>query len=140
MYIFTFVSSKQGLLWAIKKHIYSIIMTVLKNSVRLIGFLGSDPEIKTFGDNRTVARVSIAINDSYKNKEGEWVTDTQWHNLVMWGAQAQFAEKKLEKGSEILVEGKLINRSYTDFEGVTRYFTDIKVNEIQIIKNKDQNN
>lgn len=109
-------------------------MTTLKNSVRLIGFLGSNPEIKTFSDDKTLARVPLATNESYKNKEGEWVTDTQWHNLVMWGPLVQFAEKSLEKGMEIAVEGKLINRTYTDMEGVTRQFTDIRVNEIHIIK------
>jgi len=102
----------------------------LKNSVRLTGFLGSNPEVKTFANNRSLARVSIATNERYRNGQGEWVTDTQWHNLVFWGRQAVFAQKSLTKGSEIAIEGKLVNRQYVDSEGVTRYVTEINVNEV----------
>lgn len=113
-------------------------MNSLKNSVRLVGFLGNDPEIKKYGDNKSLARVSIATNERYKNKEGEWVSDTQWHNLVMWGSQAVFAEKSLEKGSEIAIEGKLVNRAYLDKEGVTRYYTEVVVNEVLTFTRKDK--
>jgi len=102
----------------------------LKNSVRLTGFLGSNPEVKTFANNRSLARVSIATNERYRNGQGEWVTDTQWHNLVFWGRQAVFAQKSLTKGSEIAIEGKLVNRQYVDSEGITRYVTEINVNEV----------
>ena len=112
-------------------------MNSLKNSVRLMGFLGNDPEIKKFGDNKSLARVSIATNARYKKKEGEWVSATQWHNLVMWGKQAIFAEKSLTKGSEIAVEGKLMNRSYEDKGGITRYFTEIVVNEVIMLTKKE---
>lgn len=105
-------------------------MNILKNSVRLTGFLGSDPDVKTFDSNRTLARVSIATNERYRNGQGEWVTDTQWHTLVFWGKQALFAQKSLSKGSEIAVEGKLVNRQYVDKDGVTRYVTEVNVNEI----------
>lgn len=113
-------------------------MNSLKNSVRLVGFLGNDPEIKKYGENKRLARVSIAINDRYKNKEGEWVSDTQWHNLTMWGRQAVFAEKSLEKGDEIAIEGKLVNRAYVDKEGITRYFTEIIVNEVLTFTRKEK--
>jgi len=102
----------------------------LKNSVRLTGFLGSNPEIKRYGDGKSLARVSIATSDYYKNKQGDWVSETQWHNLVMWGKQAVFAEKSLFKGHEISIEGKLINRSYEDKNGIIRYVTEIVVNEV----------
>lgn len=105
-------------------------MSTLKNSVRLTGFLGNKPDIKRFGDNKSLARVAIAVNERYKNQAGEWLTDTQWHNLVLWGKQAVFAEKSLEKGSEVSIEGKLINRTYVDREGITRYITEIIVNEV----------
>lgn len=105
-------------------------MNTLKNSVRLTGFLGNDPEVKTFSNDRTLARVSIATNERYRNGQGEWVTDTQWHSLVFWGKQALFAQKSLSKGSEIAVEGKLVNRQYVDKDGVTRYVTEVNVNEI----------
>jgi len=109
-------------------------MSTLKNSVRLTGFLGNDPDVRKFGDNKSLARVSIAVNERYKNHQGEWLTDTQWHHLVFWGKQAAFAEKSLTKGSEISVEGKLINRSYVDKEGMTKYVTEIVVHEIQTIQ------
>lgn len=113
-------------------------MNTLKNSVRLTGFLGSNPEVKTFTNNRSLARVSIATNERYRNGQGEWVTDTQWHNLVFWGRQAVFAEKSLTKGSEISIEGKLVNRQYVDKEGVTRYVTEINVNEVLQLNRKPE--
>ncbi|SEL78323.1 single-stranded DNA-binding protein [Parapedobacter koreensis] len=113
-------------------------MNTLKNSVRLTGFLGSNPEVKTFGNNRNFARVSIATNERYRNSQGEWVSDTQWHNLVFWGRQAVFAEKSLTKGSEIAIEGKLINRQYVDKEGTTRYVTEVNVSEVLLLSRKPE--
>ncbi len=135
----TFASSQQGR--APCEEIYNLkteIMNSLKNSVRLMGFLGNDPEIKKFGDNKSLARASIATNESFKNRDGEWVSETQWHNLIMWGRQAVFAEKSLEKGSEIAIEGKLVNRTYIDKEGITRYFTEVVVNEIIAFRKKEE--
>lgn len=109
-------------------------MSTLKNSVRLTGFLGNKPEVKKFGDNKCLARVSLATNDRYRNQRGEWLTDTQWHQLVFWGKQAAFVEKALDKGSEISIEGRLINRSYTDKDGVVKYTTEVVVNEVQAIQ------
>lgn len=102
-----------------------------------MGYLGNDPEIKKFGDDKSLARVSIATNNNYKNKAGEWVSETQWHNLVMWESQAVFAEKNLERGSEIAIEGRLINRTYTDKDGITRYFTEVMVNEVALLSKKE---
>lgn len=104
-------------------------MTTLKNSVRLIGNLGMDPEVKTFDNNRKLARLSIATNESYKNDKGEKVTETQWHQIVLWGAQANLAESYLKKGDSVIIEGKLASRQYNDKEGVKRYVTEIVVNE-----------
>ena len=104
-------------------------MSTLKNSVRLVGNLGMDPEVKSFENNRKLAKLSIATNDTYKNDKGEKITDTQWHNLVLWGAQAKLAEDLLKKGDEIAVEGKLASRSYIDKDGAKRYVTEVVVNE-----------
>ena|ERR1700744_4163123 len=104
-------------------------MNTLRNSVRLVGNLGMDPEIRALDKDRKMARVSIATNESYKNDKGERITDTQWHNLVLWGQQAKFAEEYLKKGDEIAIEGKLSSRSYTDKEGNKRYVTEVVVNE-----------
>jgi single-strand DNA-binding protein len=114
-------------------------MTNLRNSVRLVGFLGNDPEVKVLANNNKLAKVSIAIHDSYNNERGEKVEDTQWHNLVMWAKNAVFAETHLHKGSEISIEGSLKSRVYTDKMGVKKYYTDIVVNEITLVeRNKEQ--
>ncbi len=111
-------------------------MSNLRNSVRLVGFLGNDPEVKTINEKKKVARVSIATNESYKNDKGEKVEETQWHNLVMWDRNAKLAEEYLHKGSEITIEGKLASRSYTDKDGVKRYITEIIVNEVLLMGKK----
>jgi single-strand DNA-binding protein len=104
-------------------------MNTLKNSVRLVGNLGMDPEVKSFDNNRKLAKISIATNETYKNDKGEKITDTQWHNLVMWGNQAKLAEDLLKKGDEIAIEGKLATRSYVDKDGNKRYSIEVVVNE-----------
>lgn len=109
-------------------------MNSLKNSVRLVGNLGMDPEVKNFDNNRKLARFSIATNESYKNDKGEKVTETQWHNLVIWGAQAKLAGDYLKKGDEVAIEGKLSNRSYTDKDGNKRYVGEVVVNEFMKLK------
>jgi single-strand DNA-binding protein len=111
-------------------------MNTLRNSVRLVGHLGMDPEVKSFGNNKQLARLSLATNESYKNDKGEKVTETQWHNLTVWGAQAKFAEDFLKKGDEIAIEGRIANRNYTDKEGIKRYSTEILVNEFLKLSSK----
>ncbi|MEO3403767.1 single-stranded DNA-binding protein [Mucilaginibacter sp. CAU 1740] len=104
-------------------------MNSLRNSVRLVGNLGMDPEVKVYDTDKKMVRLSIATNESYKNDKGEKITDTQWHNLIFWGMQAKIAEDLLKKGDEVAIEGKLTNRSYTDKEGVKRYVSEVVVNE-----------
>ncbi len=113
-------------------------MNTLKNSVRLTGFLGSAPEVKSFGNDKSLARVSIATNERYRNQQGEWVTDTQWHNLVFWGRKAIFASESLSKGTEVSIEGKLVNRQYQDKNGVMRYSTEVNVNEVLILTRSEK--
>ena len=111
-------------------------MNNLRNKVQLIGNLGSDPEVKHLESGKVQAKISIATNENYTNKEGEKITDTQWHNLVAWGKTAEIAEKYLKKGSEIAIEGKLSNRSYEDKEGVKKYVTEVVLNEILMLGSK----
>jgi single-strand DNA-binding protein len=111
-------------------------MKTLRNSVQLIGRLGKDPDVKTFGDNKKKASLSIATTDSYKNAKGEKVEDTQWHNLVIWGSLAGVAEKYLKKGQEIAVEGKLVHRAYETNAGEKRYVTEINVNDLVMLGSK----
>jgi single-strand DNA-binding protein len=111
-------------------------MNTLRNRVQLIGNLGTAPEVKIFGGGKKVARLVIATNETYKNQKGEKITETTWHNLTAWGNNAEIAEKYLEKGSEIAVEGKLKNNSYTDKDGVKRYTTEIEISEFLMLGGK----
>jgi single-strand DNA-binding protein len=110
-------------------------MKSLRNSVNLIGRLGKDPEVKTFGSSQK-ASFSIATTDSYKNQKGEKVEDTQWHNIVIWGKQAEVAGKYLKKGAEVAVEGKLIHRAYETDKGEKKYVTEINVNDFLMLGSK----
>jgi len=111
-------------------------MTTLRNSVQLIGRLGMDPEVKTFENDQTKVRFTMATSDYYKNKEGERVEETQWHNIVAWGRIAKVAESYLNKGKEIALSGKLTNRSYDDKDGNKKYITEIIANEILMLEKK----
>jgi single-strand DNA-binding protein len=111
-------------------------MNALRNKVQLIGNLGMNPEIKELEGGKKLAKMSLATNETYKNAKGEKVTETQWHNLIAWGKTVLLVEKYLSKGSEVAIEGKLINRNYTDKEGVKRYVTEIQVNELLLIGNR----
>ncbi len=113
-------------------------MNSLRNSVRLIGNLGAAPEVKNLEKGNKVAKLALATNETYTNQQGEKVTETYWHNLVAWGKTAEIAEKYLNKGSEIAIEGKLTNRSYNDKDGVKKYITEIVVNEFLMLDKKPQ--
>lgn len=113
-------------------------MYALKNKVQLIGNLGNAPEIKNTESGKKLARFSIATNENYRNAKGEKVTETTWHNLVAWGKVADLAEKLLQKGTEVVIEGKLINRSYTDKDGIKKYISEVQVNELLLLNGKGQ--
>ena len=100
-------------------------MYALKNKVQLIGNLGNAPEVRSTEAGKKLVRFSVATNEQYKNAKGERVTETQWHNLIAWGKVADIAEKFLLKGTEVAIEGKLINRNYMDKEGNKKYVTEI---------------
>lgn len=111
-------------------------MNALRNRVQLIGNLGMDPEIKVFGEDKKMAKLSIATSEVYTNNNGERIQETQWHKLVMWGRTALVAEKFLKKGQEIAVEGKLVNRSY-EKDGQKHYITEIVVSELVMLGRKE---
>ena len=111
-------------------------MYALKNKVQLIGNLGNNPEIRTLDGGKKMARFSVATNETYRSAKGEKVTETQWHNLIAWGKVAEIAEQFLSKGSEVAIEGKLVNRNYTDKDGIKRYVTEIQVNEVLLLGDK----
>jgi single-strand DNA-binding protein len=109
-------------------------MNALKNRVQLIGNLGMNPEVRTTESGRKMARMSIATHENYKSASGEWVKETQWHNLIAWGKVADAAEKKLQKGLEVMVEGKLVHREYTDKTGVKRNITEVQVMDMLLFE------
>ena len=105
-------------------------MKDLRNRVQLIGNLGMDPEVKELENGRKLAKFSVATSQSYNNSKGEKVTDTQWHNVVAWGKDAELAEKFLAKGSHVTIEGRIVYKSYEDKQGQKRYSTEIVMNDI----------
>lgn len=113
-------------------------MNNLRNKVQLIGRLGQTPEVKKLDSGKTVANFSLATNDKYKNQKGEWIENTEWHNLVAWGKTAEIIEKYVQKGNEIAIEGKLTNRSWEDKEGNKRYATEVLVNEVLLMGSKSK--
>ncbi len=111
-------------------------MNALKNRVQLIGNLGKTPEVKNLQNGRKVVRMSIAINESYKNAQGESMNDTYWHTIVAWGKTAEIAERFLVKGSEVAIEGKLVSRVYTAPDGQKRFITEVVANEVLLLTRK----
>lgn len=103
------------------------------NKVILLGNLGKDPEVRHLENGRAVANFSLATSETYKNKQGEKVTNTEWHNIVLWTPLAEIAEKYLNKGNQVYIEGKLTSRSYEDKEGVTRYITEVVGREMTLL-------
>ena len=104
-----------------------------KNSVRLSGFTGTDPVIVNFAGNKKMGRISLAVNESYKNNTGDYVNKTQWFNLVFWNKKVELIEALVTKGTEISIEGRLNNQSYTDKKGEQRYSTEVVVNAIEVM-------
>ena len=109
------------------------------NKVILIGNLGKDPEVRYLDSGVAVANFSLATTENYKNKEGERVSQTEWHNIVLWRGLAEVAEKWLKKGSSVYVEGKIRNRKWEDKEGNTRYTTEILGDNITMLGKKNEN-
>lgn len=103
------------------------------NKVILLGNLGKDPEVRRLDDGRGVANFSLATSETYKNKSGEKVTNTEWHNIVLWSPLADIAENYLKKGSQVYIEGKISNRSYEDKDGVKKYISEVVGREITLL-------
>ncbi len=95
------------------------------NKVILVGNLGKDPEVRTLENGAKVANFTLATSETYKNKDGQKVTQTEWHNIVLWRGLAEVAEKYLRKGNQVYIEGKIRLRSWDDKDGVKRYTTEI---------------
>ena len=108
-------------------------MNALRNKVQLIGRLGQDPEIVTFANGNQIAKFSMATDDSYKDKDGNKVERTYWHNVVVNGGLVKIVESYVTKGQEIAIEGKLTNRSWEDKEGKKHYITEVICRELLML-------
>jgi single-strand DNA-binding protein len=113
-------------------------MMNIKNNVQVIGRLGANPEVKVMENGSKLARFAVAINETYTNKKGDKVTNTQWHNVIAWGNLAGIAGTILQKGTRVTIDGKLVSRTYIDKQGVKRTSVEIMANELLVI-NKSAN-
>lgn len=107
------------------------------NKVILVGHLGKDPEIRTFENGSKVAHFTLATTEYRKDKDGNRVEMTEWHNIVMWRNLAELAEKYLRKGRQIYVEGRLRTRTWDDANGVRHYFTEVDANTFLFLSPKE---
>ncbi len=108
------------------------------NKVILIGNVGADPDIKYLDGGVAVARFSLATTESYKNKNGERVDQTEWRNIVLWRNLAEIAEKYVKKGMRLYIEGRIRNRSWEDQNGVKKYMTEIQGDSMQMLSPKQE--
>lgn len=107
------------------------------NKVILIGNLGRDPELKMTAQGTPVARFSLATTETWKNAQGDKQSKTEWHNVVIWGKQAETAEKYLRKGKQVMIEGKIQYREYTDQAGVKKNACDIRCENFLMLGRAD---
>ena len=109
------------------------------NKVILVGNLGKDPELRYTPSGAAVVTFSLATSESYKDREGNKQTKTEWHNIVAWRQLAEICGKFLHKGKQIYIEGKIQNRSYDDRDGNKRYISEVVINEMQMLGSRDDN-
>ena len=107
------------------------------NKVNIVGNLGQDPEIRTLENSTKVAKFSVATNENYQDKSGEWQKITQWHNIVAWRGLAERAENYLKKGGMVYVEGKLSTRKWQDQNGNDRYSTDVVARILRSLERRE---
>ena len=107
------------------------------NKVILVGNVGKDAEVRHIDNGVAVATFSLATSETYTAKNGEKVTNTEWHNIVAWRGLAEFAGKYIQKGRQLYIEGQIRTRSYDDKDGVKKYITEILANTIQLLGRKE---
>ena len=108
-------------------------MNSLKNKVILVGRLGQNPETKTIEGNKKVTHFTLATDDSYKNADGQKISEATWHNITAWNGLADIADRFLKKGVQVAVEGRIVYRSYEDKKGVTKNVTEIVLNDLVLL-------
>lgn len=107
------------------------------NKVILVGNLGKDPEVRVLESGAKVAKFTMATNENYRDKNNEWQTVTEWHNVILWRYLAESAERQLKKGSLVYIEGKLTHRKYQDKDGIDRYVTEVVANVMRSLERRD---
>ena len=107
------------------------------NRVILIGNLGRDPEVCRLENGAVVAKFSVATNENYKDKSGEWQSQTEWHDVVVWRNLAERAESQLKKGSQVYLEGKLTHRSWQDKDGNNRRTTEVVASYFRMLSRRE---
>ena len=110
------------------------------NKVMLIGNLGRDPELKSTPSGQTVARFSVATTETWKGQDGTKQSKTEWHNIVVWGKQAEIAEKYLRKGKQVMIEGRIQYREYTGQDGVKKTACDIRCDNFVMLGRMEDSN
>ncbi len=106
------------------------------NKVILVGNVGKDPVIRYFDKGVAKATFPLATSETYTNQQGETITSTEWHNIVLWRALAEVAEKTIKKGSQVYIIGKIKTRSYVDKDGVNKYITEILADTLLPLEKK----
>jgi single-strand DNA-binding protein len=106
------------------------------NKVILVGNVGKDPVVRYFDKGVAKATFPLATSETYTNQKGEVITSTEWHNIVLWRALAEVAEKTIKKGSQVYIVGKIQTRSYVDKEGVNKYITEILADTLLPLEKK----
>ncbi len=109
------------------------------NKVILVGNVGKDPEVKYLENDLVVATFPLATSENYKDKNGEWQSKTEWHNIVAWRNLAKQLEGRVKKGTQLYIEGKLTTRNWQDQQGNQRYTTEIVANIIRILGKREDN-
>lgn len=107
------------------------------NKVILVGHLGKDPEVRVLESGTKVAKFTMATNENYRDRNNEWQTTTEWHNVILWRYLAESAERNLKKGSLVYIEGKLTTRKYQDKDGNDKYVTEVVANTLRALDRRD---
>lgn len=108
-------------------------MMNIKNHVQLIGRLGANPEVKVLESGKKLTRFQLAVNESYTKASGEKINKVQWHSIIAWGHLAGIAERLLQKGTQVTIDGKLVNREFTNKDGAKRQATEIVASELFVV-------
>lgn len=106
------------------------------NKVILVGNVGKDPVVRYFDKGVVKATFPLATSETYTNQQGETITSTEWHNIVLWRALAEVAEKTVRKGNQLYIVGKIKTRSYVDKDGNNKYITEILADTMLVLEKK----